>query len=268
MAHDFSLPIATDELIAEVDGSSAVSSELTLDDLDNWEQHFIPENDPENWGLRRERQTRNDCQGNALTTCMEVIEHRTKQKRAELSRMFAYQQSERVDGWLGRDRGSTIQAGVKVARTLGCPTEAEYPYHRYTRSEHQLQEWTRQVADSAKSRAIFASVVAPAWEQMIAYVIHGNPVHWGTYWPLQWNRERVVSRYAGAHGRGGHATAIVWAKRLSSGEMLAKVANSHGDGYFWVNQRAYTEMIDRRHSPFGAYVLQGEKEPFERHVFV
>jgi hypothetical protein len=268
MAQDFSLPIADDALIAEVDESSPVSAGVTLADLDDWERHLVPENDPAKWPWwRNERQTRNDCQANALTTCLEVIEHRRKRLNDQLSRMFAYQQSEVIDGSLGRDRGTTIQAGVKVARTLGCPTSDEYPYSRYTGSRSTLDGWSRPVLQSAATRKIATSIPAPAWDEMLAYVVMGHPVHWGTWWPLQWGHDRVVRRYTGRHGRGGHATAIVWVEKRGS-ELLAKVANSHGDGFFYVDERAYEEMRSRRNSPFGAYVLQGDDEPFERHVFI
>jgi hypothetical protein len=267
MSNFSGLLVPDEALLRDVDESSVVSSGLTLDDFPDWRRFLVPENDPENWGLRNEYQRRNDCQANAATSGAEVIEYRTKGKRSELSRMFVYQWSEYFDGGIGRDRGSTIPAGVKVLKELGAPTEEEYPYSRYTRDTNQLRRWSDPVQSSARQRVIVNSVPAPPWEQLLPYIVSGNPLHWGTWWPIQWDSKRVVRRYRGRHGSGGHATAGVWVTEVR-GEVLLKVANSHNDGYFYVSEDAYEEMRDRRLSPFGAYVLQGESAPFKKFVFI
>ncbi len=101
------LSIATDELIAEVDGSLPVCSQFTLDDLDGWERFLAPEYDPENWGQRLEMQRRNDCRANGGSTCARSWNTVLQGEEGENSlRMFLYQQCE-----LYRP-----QAGVRLRR--------------------------------------------------------------------------------------------------------------------------------------------------------
>lgn len=262
------LLVPPDELVREVDHSSLVCSGAVLSDFDDWERLLIEENDPENWGFRNERQNMNDCQGNALTGGVEVIQKNLTGRVEQLARKYAYQWSEYYDGNLGKNRGSTIHSGVKVATQLGIPLEAEYPYDRYTRKISQLRSWTSEVQSSASTRKIAGHISAPPWEMLLPYIVTGNPLHWGTYWPLKWDSDRVVRKYRRNHGRGGHATVGVWVVKTRRGEFLLKVANSHGDGYFYVSEDAYEEMRDRRYSPYGAYILQGPEKPFEKFLFV
>jgi hypothetical protein len=256
--------IADQSLIDDIDSDLSVSEGFGLFDWD-FKPHYTPANDPENWGLRRERQRRNDCQANALTSCVEVMLHRHRGGLRELSRMFAYQMSEKFGKGIGRDRGSSIHAGVKVARDIGIPLEIEYPYNRYTRSRTQFERWYKPVLQSAATRKIVKAIRAPAFSEAVSYVIAGCPIHWASGWPLRWNQDRIVTRYKRRHGSGAHATAIVWAIE-QAGEWLLKVANSHGDGYFLVNERAYEEI--RENNRWGCYVLQGIEQPFQSISFV
>lgn len=255
-----------ESVLAELDQESAVSAGVSVYDLENWESMLTPDNDPRVWGLTQHRQVRNDCQGNAVTTATETIEFRRKGRLGDLSRTWAYQQSEIIDGSFGRDRGTTIPAGVRVAKELGFPLESEYPYDWYTRDRALFNSrQTSLILDSAATRKIHQSIPAHtlSFEEAAAYVVCGNPIHWGTWWGLEMDSDRVVRRYKGRHGRGGHATAIVWARKTSRGELQLGVMNSHGDrDLFWITETAYYEMVDRNNSPFGAYVLQGDEQPF------
>lgn len=250
-------------LVTWIDDRASVASASGFSRRD-LSQHFTPENDPEVWGLKFERQRMNDCQANALTTGMEIIEWRFKKKRAELSRMCAYQQSEIINGWLGRNRGTSIAAGCKVAMTIGVPTEAEYPYTQYSRSRRKVAEWFEPYRESASERVIYGALRAPSFMETLAWTVTGNPLHFAINWPVEMDSNRVVNRYK--HGRGAHALCGVYPHKTRRGEWRLKVYNSHGDPPLYIREDPFEEMRDE--SPYGFYILQGHKKPFEQHVFL
>lgn len=261
--------IASDEVIARVDGSLPVCSQFTLGEIEGWEQFLDPKYDPEHWGLRLENQARNDCRANCGTTCVEVIEYRTKGEREELSRMWLYQRVELLDGTLGHDQGTTVQNGIIEETKVGLPAEKRYPYNLYTGNRAQLDRWmTPELFKEALTRRVAKASLAPEWEIAIAHVALGHPIDGASFWPLSFNyedigtgkQERVVRQYRGRHGRAGHAYAQAFVVRTPRGELLMKVPNSHGY-YFYIAERAYTEMLDRRDNPFGMYQLAGAMDP-------
>lgn len=244
---------------------------FTLDDLEDWKKYLNdPKMDPTQW-LRRQRQRRNDCQGQAITSGGEKIVQIVTGSHRQLSDTYAYNASEYIGGGVGRDSGSTIQSGVKVLTKgigiagPGLPTEERWPYDSYERNKNRFASRAKNAV--LVKPAIIESYTAPPFQQAIAVVVAGGVIHWGTWWGLKWDSDRVVRKYKGRHGRGGHATEIVWAKQLSNGEWVLVVLNSHGDGYYFVNETAYEEMRDPRLSPFGAYALLPDK-PVERYYTV
>lgn len=258
---------ATPEFRAEVEGGMAVCAPVSADQLPDFKTLLKPENDPRAWHLKAELQSRNDCQANALTSGVEVVEWRAKGKRGELSRSFAYQMCESVMGWLGRDSGTSIQSGVKVAKEIGCPLESEYPYARYTGNARQFQGWcTPEIMASAATRKIVDAAPAPDWPTMLAHCALGQPTHWGTAWSLDFSTEpetgHKIARSYARHGQFGHAHELVWPIQLRTGEWVCMDWNSHGDEFFLITEKFYYECI--RTSPYGAYVLLGTKEPVKQ----
>lgn len=83
---------------------------------------------PREW-LKVERQVRNDCQGNALTSGMEVCYYNATGEIVQLSRHMAYIASQKLTGGGGcADSGSHIAAGVELALEYGVCLESVYPY--------------------------------------------------------------------------------------------------------------------------------------------
>ena len=60
------------------------------------------------------------CQGHSISSVLERMAM-VKGEKVQLSEIFAYLASQKLDGLLGRDRGSTISSGCKVAMRWGCP---------------------------------------------------------------------------------------------------------------------------------------------------
>lgn len=265
------LTLPSDELRAEIDSQLLPCDSFTTADIDDLDEILIPENDPENF-LRRELQTRNDCQGNSITTCVEIIRKRIENVSEELSRTFAYQLSELLDGrGVGRDMGSSIYSGVKAATDIGFPTEQQYPYDSYVHGEAAFRaRMTKTILDECAKRRIIRATPAPAWDVMLAHVALGHPLHWGTWWPLSLNSNNVATKYTGNHGDGGHAYAGVWPQKSSNGQWLLKMANSHGErfgrrGYFWITEQFYEEARNKQNTPFGAFLLYGAEHPLQAH---
>lgn len=95
------------------------------------------------------------CQGHALSTCTEGCYFiATAGQQIELSRLFAYLGSQKLDGISG-DRGSTLHGGAKLVTEFGLCLEADFPYPspvRYPAGGHR-------------------SIPAAAWEKAQAFRI-------------------------------------------------------------------------------------------------
>lgn len=268
------LIVASDELKAHVDGLMTVCAAMDPKTFTDWEKLLIPENDPRIY-LRRELQRINDCQANAGTNGLESLLKRSRGVLQELSRMWLYMMSEIRDGRLGANAGSSIQSGIATLIEFGCPLELLFAYSQYTRSRAQFDAWNNATVQAdAATRKIAGSIPAPSFNEAKVHTAIGNPIHWGTFWGLNFRTEtitpgvtaKVCRRYRGSHGDGGHATEVLWPVKTTSGEWLLYVENSHGDGSsFYVSEDAYEEMRDRTYTPYGAYVLLGHEDPVRQY---
>jgi hypothetical protein len=84
--------------------------------------------DPRGW-LRTENQgPMGSCRGHSLSTGCEFIYRGIVGEVIQFSPMWCYLRTQKRDGLLGRDSGSTIENGVKVAVEEGVCTAAVFPY--------------------------------------------------------------------------------------------------------------------------------------------
>ena len=232
-------------------------------DFPNWEAVLRdPANSPVPH-MQVERQKRNDCQGNALANGEERRMWYISRQMPQLSEMYAYNGSEFVSGprYVGRDQGTSIQSGVQLLTegipelgvAPGLPLEQDWPYSQYCRNPSDF-------ARQCSGLPVEGSVVTehgdlPDWEGMLVSVAAGGSGHIGTYWGVRWtsvNGRRCMS--SPPTRGGGHATEIIWADYLE-GQWYLVVWNSHGDGYYLMNQSTYEYLQKRQFSPFGGYVL-------------
>ncbi len=71
------------------------------------------------------------CQGFSLTNSGEylwALHTGSMSNDRQFSQLFAYLESQRLDNLLGRDAGSTINSGVKIAKDVGFLRESQLPY--------------------------------------------------------------------------------------------------------------------------------------------
>jgi hypothetical protein len=196
--------------------------------------------------IKRENQgSIGSCQGNSITSCLERLANvGGVHKGVQLSRIYAYLASQKLDGLLGGDSGSTITSGVKVA-LRSIPTEANVPYPspaRYpgkARRGEILSWWDRQTPFRAKSTWRVSNDV----DAVMDFIGGGGAINIGILWyggiiP----RDRVVRSYRPPRRTGGHAVAILGYTK----DGLLRFMNSHGDGEFRVTPNAFKQMMGYR----------------------
>lgn len=104
------------------------------DDIRDWQdavagRYAAPTKIERPW-LRVENQGQQGaCQGFSLSSAAEVCHYTaTEGKITQFSPQWAYIESQRFDGLIGQDQGSTLNGGLKVAMNLGFCREEFWPY--------------------------------------------------------------------------------------------------------------------------------------------
>lgn len=211
------------------------------------------------------------CQGNDLASCGERLAWVAGGARLQLSRIFAYLATQKIDGLLGADRGSTISGGAKLITTVGLPLEdlTGYP------SRYPDVNQRRAILSDANYAAAAAHMAASTWrvpaepDEARNWIGGGGAISLGIRWPGM-PAGRVFRRFTG--GRGGHAIAVLGYDSLDGvagidlrpGEPHLAVVNSHGDGPFAITDDAWVQM--HRDSYTAAVGLAGDAEPAPRKV--
>ncbi len=239
-------------------------------DLSGWEEILMDSGKSPLSVMQVERQQRNDCQGNAAANCRECQTYYLSGRRTmpQLSEMFAYQASEFLmsERQVGRDQGTSIHSGVRLMTGgipalglgIGLPAESDWPYARWCRNSTEF----RRHCSNLSLESSFAVEVRepPPFRDMLALTAAGATLHQGTYWTPSYSSElfdgkKLVRRFPGP-GNGGHATEGIWGKKFNRVGWLLAVWNSHGDGWYWVDENEYERLRQSDWAPFGAYVLQ------------
>lgn len=246
------------------------SPRVTASDLPNWEEVLMDSGKSPLPVMQVERQQRNDCQGNATANGEEF---RTwccngRQTMPMLSESYAYNASEYLMSarQVGRDQGTSIHSGVRVlvdgipglGIAPGLPTEAAWPYSRYCRSSTEFQRYCSGL--EIQSSHVVEVIEPPPFRDMLAQAAAGATLHMGTYWGPSYagqlyDGKKLVRRFPGP-GNGGHATEGIWGKRFNGVGWLLAVWNSHGDGWYWVDENEYERQRANKFAPFEAYVLR------------
>lgn len=167
------------------------------------------------------------CQGHALSTIVELcygIASKDAPPFKQLSRQYAYIETQRIDGLIGGDRGSTISGGMKLATTKGICEETLWPYTgRYHTSPASGS--LAQCYENAKNFRIAKYAMMRGYDDVFNWIDRGTG---GAEVGLRWNSscEQVVAQsYRGGSG-GGHA--IAW---LFKSPRL----DPQGRNYIWEN---------------------------------
>jgi len=195
------------------------------------------------------------CQGNGLASILERLAFVRGQK-IQLSRIFAYLASQKIDGLLGSDNGSTISAGGKLALSTGCPLESltGYPPRYPGRSDISkiLSSANYAAGEEYKAKSIWK--VPRNVDECLDFIGGGGGISIG----IAWNSgvipsDRIIKRFGPSGRTGGHAMAVLG--YTSGGNIIA--ANSHGDGRYEWTPEAWIQML--KHSRTAAIGLMGNE---------
>ena len=170
----------------------------------------------------------------------------------QFSPMFAYLVSQKHDGIIGRDVGSTLAGGLKAAMEDGsCPAEV-FPYPNPVRYSPTIPSGA---FEAAKQFKIGRHTVCRSYQDVFDFLASGQGgVEIGIRWPEEWMEcNGVVERYAVGYGGGGHAVAFLgYSRRVDSqGRKYLWLANSWGrewgvDGYAEVAPAAVDQMAQHQ----------------------
>lgn len=194
------------------------------------------------------------CQGNDLSSCMERLEFVAKKNVVQLSRIFAYLATQKIDGLLGADNGSTISGGAKLAMTRGCCPEELTGYPRaYPGAADRakiLSEANYAAGEPFKALSVWQVPADP--DEACNWIGGGGAISIGIRWPGI-PKDRVIRTYNG--GSGGHAQAVLGYK--ANGNLIA--VNSWGDGAYEIMPQAWKQMHADRYTAMVG--LAGSVEP-------
>lgn len=197
------------------------------------------------------------CAGFSLTNNGEYLwniatGHTVYSDERQFSQLFAYLETQRVDGLLGSDSGSTIEGGIRISKEVGFLRYEELPYKTpYPRNARTLI--TQEMRQKASAFKIRSHSVLRTYDDCFRYLASGvGSLHTGTIWNNSfYGRNGVLESVSMVNG-GGHATAILgYSKRKDSqNRNYLWRLNSHNDSYTEIAPRVIDELLRHRWTVF------------------
>jgi hypothetical protein len=187
--------------------------------------------------MRHDKQLNmSSCQGFSLSNACEYVWALAQggfSAERQLSSLFAYLETQRLDGLIGRDVGSTISGGLKAAATIGMLPESDLPYRTpYPNNARTI------VTDAMRAKAGRFKIRSHTWlesyDAIFQYLASGvGAVHTGTLWNDSFYARNGVLESISLRSGGGHATAwLGYSKRKDSkGRNYIWRLNSHNDSW-------------------------------------
>lgn len=167
----------------------------------------LDEFDPSDWLNIENQRSWPSCGGHALSSLMEVLYWLKTGDEIQLSRMFAWVESQRQHGRPSQRDGISIWSAVEVAKEIGLPLEELAPY--------KVGDWYDDFDESvyldAKTRIAANSYELKSYDDVIDFHRSGMG---GTIWGCEWLFQRNA----------WHAVAGCGHTREGS----VRIANSHG----------------------------------------
>lgn len=206
-----------------------------------------------NWHRTENQGPIGSCQGHSLSSVLERLQQ-VQGKSVQLSEIFAYLATQKLDGLLGSDVGSTISGGVQAALELGCCLEATtgYPqsYPKQRDRDAILSETNYQEAASYKAKSAWK--VPQNHDAILDFIGGGGGINFGiAYADGVIPQDRIIREYRIRGRSGGHAMCVLGYDK--NGNLRA--ANSHADGPYLIEPKAWQQML--QHADTVAVGLMG-----------
>lgn len=167
--------------------------------------------DPTTWHRIEMQGSMGSCQGQALSSCCEFAYRIATDTIIQFSAMWCYLMTQKEDGLLGRDQGSTIDGGRRVAMKHGiCPLEF-FPYPNPVRYSTKIPQ---AAIDEAPKYRIRSHVICRNYDDVFGFLSRGlGGVEIGIGWngTMTPDTNGVIKSYRG--GGGGHALCYLGYKR-------------------------------------------------------
>jgi hypothetical protein len=212
---------------------TATAFDITYGDYD------APEEVDPRGKIRHDKQfDMGSCAGFSLTNGAEYVGTMLQgwsEYKAEFqfSQLFAYLETQRVDGLLGLDRGSTIAGGLRIGREVGFLPLSDLPYRTpYPSNARTLV--TPAMREKAGALKIGSHSWLKSYDDIFNYLASGvGAVHTGTVWNNSFYASNGVLERISLSNGGGHATC--WAgyskRKDSRGRKYIWRLNSHNDSW-------------------------------------
>lgn len=206
------------------------------------------------------------CRGHSGTSGLErlqLVKHRGDASQVkQLSEIFFYLATQKIDGLLGRDVGSTISGGLKLVLGTGCPEEAltGYPTSYPDRGDRSriLSRGNYEAGDPFKAKSAWKVPEDP--EEAMNFIGGGGVIDFGvSFWQGMIPRDRVVRSFRPPSRTGGHAMVALGYTREGNLEAV----NSHGDGPYLITPDGWRQMVRHQRSAFVGYIGSDEPEPVD-----
>lgn len=207
------------------DTKALEASAYTLPDFHDVMFEAPPVSEP--WTLvHQENQLQmGSCQGHSLSTVVELCQRILTGDYTQLSRMYAYIETQRIDGLIGYDRGSTVWGGVQLAEGKGICAEALWTYTGKYSTKPTGSYTLAECYSDAANRKLKKHVKMNSYEDVAKFIGLGiGGVHWGIGWNSSCEA-KVCERYHSSWG-GGHSIPTPF---------FSPRVNSKGEKYVWMN---------------------------------
>lgn len=201
-----------------------------------------PEIDPRPWHRIENQGPMGSCQGHALSSVCEMAYHIATNEVIQFSPLFAYYATQKIDGILGRDAGSTISGGLQCARQYGaCPLDV-MPYPQPVRYTGRIPP---EAFEAAAPFRIRSHAICRSYDDVFAFLASGQGgveigIRWGA--AMTPNNDGVVEQFR--PGSGGHAVCFLGYSRREDvrGRKYLWLANSWSEAW---GDRGWAEVAPR-----------------------
>lgn len=167
--------------------------------------------DPTTWHRIEMQGSMGSCQGHALSSICEYAYYIALNSIIQFSPMWCYIMTQKIDGLLGRDQGSTIDGGRRCAEKYGvCPLQY-FPYPNPVRYSTKVPQGA---ADEAAKYKIRSHVMCRSYDDVHQFLGSGlGGVEIGIGWSnaMTPDSNGVIKQYRG--GGGGHAVSFLGYKK-------------------------------------------------------